>query len=68
MTLPWEGLIGKRSVVREISTRGIIPDFAFGCKQTLYALLTALSITLIMVMEVFLNRSVKKLNLAALED
>jgi hypothetical protein len=45
------------------------PDFAIECTHKYsFALRVALSIELIFAMELFLNRSVKKLNLAALKD
>jgi hypothetical protein len=47
----------------------INPDFAFGCNHKCFMhLKVALSIALIVVMELFLNRSVKNLNIAALKD
>jgi hypothetical protein len=45
------------------------PDFAFGCTHKCFMhLKVALNIALLVVMELFLNRSVKSLNLAALKD
>jgi hypothetical protein len=47
----------------------INPDFAFGCTHKCFMhLKVALNIALLMDMELFLNRSVKSLNLAALKD
>ena len=46
----------------------ISPDFAFGCSNKCFMhLKVALSIARIVVMELFLNRSVKNLHLAALK-
>ena len=45
------------------------PDFAFECSHNcLMHLKVALSIVLIVIMELSLNRSIKNLNLAALKD
>ena len=45
------------------------PDFAFGCTHKCFMhLKVALNIALLVDMELFLNRSVKSLNLAALKD
>jgi len=42
------------------------PDFAFGCTHKCFMhLKVALNIALLVAMELFLNRSVQKLNLAA---
>jgi hypothetical protein len=47
----------------------INPDFAFGCTHKRFMhLKVALNIALLVDMELFLNRSVKSLNLAALKD
>jgi len=47
-------------------TGEINPDFAFGCTHKCFMhLKVALNIALLVAMELFLNRSVQKLNLAA---